>query len=39
MKFEIPGRLPGFNEIIWIYGTEKKHELEGQIDLFEEVTP
>jgi hypothetical protein len=21
----------------WIYGTEKKHELEGQIDLFEEV--
>jgi phosphoadenosine phosphosulfate reductase len=23
----------------WIYGTEKKHELEGQIDLFEEVTP
>ena len=22
----------------WIYGTEKKHELEGQIDLFEEVT-
>ena len=23
----------------WICGTEKKHELEGQIDLFEEVTP
>lgn len=23
----------------WIYGTEKKHEFEGQIDLFEEVTP
>lgn len=23
----------------WIYGTEKKHELEGQIDLFEEATP
>ncbi len=23
----------------WIYGTEKKHELEGQVDLFEEVTP
>jgi phosphoadenosine phosphosulfate reductase len=23
----------------WLYGTEKKHELEGQIDLFEEVTP
>lgn len=22
----------------WIYGTEKKHKLEGQIDLFEEVT-